>query len=48
MKADSSCSIRPVIRAEIRFLAKIRRRNRLLAAFTQTTVVRLFGHYTLV
>jgi hypothetical protein len=47
MKADSLSSIRPIVRPEIRILARIRRGNSLLAAFKQTPEVRFFGHHTL-
>jgi hypothetical protein len=47
MKADSSSSIHPLICPEIGNLARIHRRNRLLAEFSQVPIARFFGHHTL-
>jgi hypothetical protein len=47
MKADSSCSICPLIRAEIGNLAKIRWRNRLLGESREAPVAPFFGYHIL-
>jgi hypothetical protein len=47
MKADSSRSIGPLIRAEIGNLAGIRWRSRLSDKFRQAPVARFFGYHTL-